>query len=441
VLVALESDIAANERARDSLERDQRDGVSVESEVVPTIKARIAALREQSTTLLARWETERAAAERLFAARLALRDAKEADDLEPFRKAVAETSTELAKLQGDDPLLRLEVDAQSVARVVQSWTGIPVGKLQTDSIRAVLQMEERIRGRIKGQEDALRVVAESVRMANAGVANPETPRAVLLFVGTSGVGKTETALALADTVFGGERFLTSIAMSEFQEKHSLSRLIGSPPGYVGYGEGGVLTEAVRRHPYSVVLLDECEKADLEVMNLFYQVFDKGTLNDGEGRRVDFRNTIVILTSNLATDVIAGMYSDGARPSTEEVLAAIRPTLSRHFKPALLARMTIVPFAPMGPEILRDIVQLKLDRLRDRLRASHGADTEFAPDLIEELTARCTESETGARAIDHVLRGSLLPELSREILQRLAEEKAFRTIHIGRSGQGFRVTLS
>jgi type VI secretion system protein VasG len=298
-----------------------------------------------------------------------------------------------------------------------------------------------MRSRIKGQEAALRVVAESVRMANAGVANPETPRAVLLFVGTSGVGKTETALALADAIFGGDRFLTSIAMSEFQEKHSVSRLIGSPPGYVGYGEGGVLTEAVRRHPYSVVLLDECEKADLEVMNLFYQVFDKGTLNDGEGRRVDFRNTIVILTSNLATDVIADMYKAGARPSTEEVLAAIRPTLSRHFKPALLARMTIVPFAPMGPEILRDIVELKLNRLRDRLRAAHGAETEFAPELIAELTARCTESETGARNIDHVLRGSLLPELSREILQRLSEERSFRSIRVERASQGFQVTLT
>jgi type VI secretion system protein VasG len=441
ILVALESDIAANERARDSIERDGRDGVTIDHDALLAIKGRIDALRDQASTLGARWETERSAAERLFSARLALRDVKAGDDAESLRRTVTQTSTDLASLQGDDPLLRLEVDAQSVARVVQSWTGIPVGKLQTDSIRAVLQLEDRMRTRIKGQEAALRVVAESVRMANAGVANPDTPRAVLLFVGTSGVGKTETALALADAIFGGDRFLTSIAMSEFQEKHSVSRLIGSPPGYVGYGEGGVLTEAVRRHPYSVVLLDECEKADLEVMNLFYQVFDKGTLNDGEGRRVDFRNTIVILTSNLATDVIAGMYNAGARPSTEEVLAAIRPTLSRHFKPALLARMTIVPFAPMGPEILRDIVELKLSRLRDRLRAAHGAETEFAPDLVAELTARCTESETGARNIDHVLRGSLLPELSREILQHLSEEKSFRSIRVERASQGFQVTLT
>jgi type VI secretion system protein VasG len=213
--------------------------------------------------------------------------------------------------------------------------------------------------------------------------------------------------------------MTTINMSEFQEKHTVSRLVGSPPGYVGYGEGGVLTEAVRQRPYSVVLLDECEKADLEVMNLFYQVFDKGILNDGEGRSIDFRNTVLVLTSNLASDRVVALFADGGKPSNADVIAAIRPVLSKHFKPALLARMTIVPYAPIGPEVMQEIVRLKLAALGRRLDAAHGIETTFAPDLVELLAARCTEGETGARNVDQTLRSSLMPELARELLGRMA----------------------
>ncbi len=438
-LVALEADLSSAERARESLQGDQRDGVALDVEALPALEGQIWALRGQLTTLQARWEAERDAVERLLQARAAMAAAAEADR-EGLKQTVSHARDELLRVQGDDGLLHVEADAHAVGRMVHSWTGIPVGKLQADSIRAVLELEDRLKARIKGQDAAIQVVAEAVRMANAGVADPDAPRAVLLFVGTSGVGKTETALALADLVFGGDRFLTAIAMSEFQEKHSVSRLVGSPPGYVGYGEGGVLTEAVRRHPYSVVLLDECEKADLEVMNLFYQVFDKGGLSDGEGRRIDFRNTITILTSNLATDIIAHLYRDGARPEPGRVLEAIRPTLSKHFKPALLARMTVVPFAPMGPDILREIVELKLARLSARLRATHKADTTFAPELLDELTRRCTESETGARNVDHVLRGSLLPALSRAVLERLADGAPFRTVHVEVAAGNFRIQL-
>ncbi len=439
-LVALEAELAATERARESLQGDARDGVTVDLEALSAFEGQIGTLRDTLAQLQGRWENERSAVERLLSARAALAAAPEGAEREDLKGAANDARNELTRVQGDDALLHVEADAHAVARVVQSWTGIPVGKLQSDSIRAVLELEDRLKARIKGQDAAIQVVAEAVRMANAGVANPDTPRAVLLFVGTSGVGKTETALALADIVFGGDRFLTSIAMSEFQEKHSVSRLIGSPPGYVGYGEGGVLTEAVRRHPYSVVLLDECEKADLEVMNLFYQVFDKGGLSDGEGRRIDFRNTITILTSNLATDIIASLHADGARPEPDKLLEAIRPTLSKHFKPALLARMTVVPFAPMGPEILREIVELKLARLSARLLATHKAATTFAPELLDELTRRCTESETGARNIDHVLRGSLLPALSRVVLERLADESPFRTVHVDLADGAFRIQL-
>jgi type VI secretion system protein VasG len=219
-------------------------------------------------------------------------------------------------------------------------------------------------------------------------------------------------------------------MSEFQEKHTVSRLIGSPPGYVGYGEGGLLTEAVRQRPYSVVLLDECEKADLEVMNLFYQVFDKGSLTDGEGREIDFKNTLVILTSNLATDAIVALHQDGARVAAEEVAKAIRPALSQHFKPALLARMTIVPFAPLPPDVLREIVELKLRQLARRLEDSHGTRSTFAPALLDHLVQRCTDPDTGARNVDHVLRGSLLPALSRALLERITAGGVPPTLSIG-----------
>jgi type VI secretion system protein VasG len=239
-------------------------------------------------------------------------------------------------------------------------------------------------------------------------------------VGPSGVGKTECALAVADLMFGGERFTTTINMSEFQEKHTVSRLIGSPPGYVGYGQGGVLTEAVRQRPYSVVLLDEVEKADPEVMNLFYQVFDKGMLSDGEGRIIDFKNTVIFLTSNLASDVIMSLCGGPVLPTKDEVAAGIRPILSKHFKPALLARMEIVPFFPLGPEFLRLIVDLKLKTIADRMQDSHHMTLQCDPAMVDVIVNRCTEVETGARNIDHIIRESLLPMLSSALLERMSE---------------------
>jgi type VI secretion system protein VasG len=279
-------------------------------------------------------------------------------------------------------------------------------------------------------------------MAHAGIRDPRTPVGVLLFVGTSGVGKTETATALAETLYGGERFLVTINMSEFQEKHTVSRLIGAPPGYVGYGQGGLLTEAVRQRPHSVVLLDECEKADLEVMNLFYQVFDKGSLSDGEGRLTDFRHSVIILASNLATDIIMKQYERDEPPTVEEVVAAIRPTLSKHFKPALLARMTIVPFAPISRTIMRQIAEMKLRHVVERLRVNHGIETIFAPELVDELTRRCTEAETGARTVDHILRGSLMPLVARDILEHLATGKVPPRLEVDLGPDGnWRVELS
>jgi len=304
-----------------------------------------------------------------------------------------------------------------------------------DEARSILDLDTRLKTRIKGQDHAIEALAEGIRASKAGLANPQTPIGVFLFVGPSGVGKTETGICLADALFGGDRFMTTINMSEFQEKHTVSRLIGSPPGYVGFGEGGKLTEAVRQRPYSVVLLDEVEKADPEVMNLFYQVFDKGTLSDGEGRNIDFKNTVVLMTSNLATDEIMMLCADGEPPAMDDLVAGIRPILSHHLKPALLARMTIVPFYPLGPEAMRDIVVLKLGRLADRLHDSHAMKLDYGDEVVDQIVARCTEAETGARNVDHILSANLLPRISTEILQQMSEGELPDRLHLGLTEDG------
>jgi type VI secretion system protein VasG len=312
-----------------------------------------------------------------------------------------------------------EVTADAIGQVISDWTGIPTGNMVKDEASAILALADNLKARIKGQDQAIAAIDEGMRAAKAGVNNPGQPMGVFLFVGTSGVGKTELATQVADLLFGGERFLITINMSEFQEKHTVSKLVGAPAGYVGYGDGGLLTEAVRQRPYSVVLLDEVEKADPEVLNLFYQVFDKGTLADGEGRTVDFKNTIIILTSNLATDLITHLGTQAVRPTTDELVEAIRPTLSRHFKPALLARMQIVPFYPLRPDVLGEIVRLKLGKVGKRLKESQKIAFAYSDRVVEAITARCTEVETGARNIDHIVNRTLLPEIATEILNRMS----------------------
>jgi type VI secretion system protein VasG len=428
-LHALQLRIAGLERQQAAVARDVAEGDRPDDGAVAAIQASMAEAQAEVAALETRLVGERAAVEKLRAARAP----PEGGPID--RAAVAAAAAELAGARGEQTLVHAEVDADAVARVVQAWTGVPVGKMRSDQLQAVLEVEARLGERVRGQPEALKAVAEVLRIAHAGIRNPGAPVGVLLFVGPSGVGKTETAVALADLLYGGERFMTSIAMSEFQEKHTVSRLIGSPPGYVGYGEGGLLTEAVRQRPYSVVLLDECEKADLEVMNLFYQVFDKGTLTDGEGREIDFRNTLVILTSNLASDLVMQCFDDPEKPKAADVAAAIRPVLSRHFKPALLARMTIVPFAPLPREVLREIVELKLGAVATRLRATHAIETTFGPGLLDELAGRCTDPETGARNVDHVLRGSLMPELSRVLLEQMVAGQKPGRLEIGLADGG------
>ena len=437
-IVALEERVAALGRELGLLEREEAEGGAVDAGRLSELRARRAADEDTLAGLRRRGEEERGALGEVERARGVLRAGEGEREAALADKRRAEER--FAALGSEGRLIHAEVDTDVIARVVETWTGIPAGKMRSDTLGALLSLQDRLGERVRGQPSAVRVVAETLRIAAAGIQNPSTPLGVLLFVGPSGVGKTETATALADLLYGGERFMTTIAMSEFQEKHTVSRLIGSPPGYVGFGEGGVLTEAVRQRPYSVVLLDECEKAALDVMNLFYQVFDKGTLSDGEGRLVDFKNTVVILTSNLASDLV--MQRAQEPDCTAEAIASlIRPVLNRHFKPALLARMTIVPFLPLPPAVLREITELKLAGLRRRLHSIHKIEAVFAPEMVDELTLRCTEAETGARNVEAILRSSLMPVLSQRLLEGFAAGQEFRRALIKGGTAGWEIELS
>jgi len=418
-----ERTIQALEREKKGLVRDRLHGIEVEEERMRVLEEDLNRCRDEWKNLNERWLKEKELANRLLELRTKLYELCEAGGDAEKEKEVRNEMDAVARdaesVRGEDPLVRIEVDPDIVAKVVSDWTGIPLGKVLRDEAQSVLDLEENLRQRIRGQDEALKTICEGIKSAKAGLTDSRQPLGVFLFAGPSGVGKTETALALADLLFGGERSVVTINMSEFQEQHTVSRLIGSPPGYVGYGEGGVLTEAVRQRPYSVVLLDETEKANLEVMNIFYQVFDKGNLSDGEGRIIDFKNTVIFLTSNLASDVISQLCADGERPPADVVLSAVRPILSHHFKPALLARMTVVPFYCLPSNVLKEIVALKLEQVAGRLMESHKIKFTFTPDVVDQIASRCIEVETGARNVDHILRGTVLPQLSREILTRMS----------------------
>ncbi len=351
-------------------------------------------------------------------------------DNESLRTELSGLNEELRSLQGDTPLMSPVVDAQAIADVISGWTGIPVGKMVADEIQQIISLEKTLGERVLGQDHALTVIAERIKTSRAKLTDPKRPIGVFMLVGTSGVGKTETAIALAETLYGGERNLISINMSEYQEAHTVSSLKGSPPGYVGYGEGGVLTEAVRRKPYSVVLLDEVEKAHPDVMELFYQVFDKGVLEDGEGRVIDFKNTIILLTSNIATDLIMSLSADPeTRPDPKGLEEAIRPELVKAFKPALLGRMVVVPFYPIADDIMREIIKLQLKKIEKRIKSNHDAQFSYEDSVIDTVAKRCTDVDSGARNVINILTGSLLPEMSGEILSRMATAERISKINV------------
>ncbi len=421
------------ERELAALRRDESAGVEIDEKRIGELDEQIAAAKDNLVKLKADYETEMAGVRAVIDARAKMNEAESEEEKSKLRQEVREAIKALHESQGEVPLIRPDVDDAMVAAVVSAWTGVPAGKMVSDDVTNLVKMEEHLTSRIKGQDYGISVISKELRSARAGLKAEEQPLGVFLLVGPSGVGKTETALGIADLMFGGERMMVTINMSEFQEKHTVSRLIGSPPGYVGFGEGGMLTEAVRHRPYTVVLLDECEKADPDVMNLFYQVFDKGMLSDGEGRLVDFRNTVVIMTSNLATDKITNMtvaaWEDEEEMDMPELIEAIKPTLSAHFKPALLARMTTIPFLPISPDAIALITRLKLNKLMKRLAGSQNIEATYSDKVIDLIASRCTEVDTGARNIDHILRASLIPILSSAILAKMADGKIPTTLTV------------
>ncbi len=365
------------------------------------------------------------------------------EDREKLIAELTKLNAELCVIQGETPLMQACVDSQAVAEIVASWTGIPVGRMMSDEINTILALDKEMQKRVVGQDHALEAIAERIRTSRANLTDPDRPIGVFFLVGPSGVGKTETAITLAELLYGGEQNMTTINMSEFKEEHKVSLLMGSPPGYVGYGEGGILTEAVRRKPYSVVLLDEMEKAHSGVQDVFYQVFDKGNMKDGEGRDIDFKNTVIIMTSNAATDTIMKLCADPeTMPNPEALAAALHPELLNSFKPAFLGRVVVVPFFPLGDDIMRQIAVLKLGKVARRVKEHYDAEFTWSDAVLDHIVSRCTEVDSGARNVDRILTGSLLPQMSAEFLSRMAEGKEIsRAVVELNDDEGFRFELS
>ncbi|ELB2754985.1 type VI secretion system ATPase TssH [Vibrio alginolyticus] len=437
----LQQELAAQQRELEALERDalQQTGDKHSLANIPDLKLAMETTKEELAEQEAQWHKEKEQIQEMIALRSRLHelvfgetneeelsadeDSEQEQDVSPYaemdeeavRIAISACQEQLDAIRSGNPLVHFEVGPDEVSHVISDWTGIPMGKMLQDEAETTLKLKESLTQSIKGQEYAIDALSEGIQTAKAGLGNPDAPTGVFLLVGPSGVGKTETARAIADQMFGGERFMTTINMSEFQEKHTVSRLIGSPPGYVGYGEGGMLTEAVRQRPYSVVLLDEVEKADPEVLNLFYQVFDKGTLNDGEGRTIDFKNTLIIMTSNLATHEIESLVHQSKDIDANIIAEAILPTLNQHFKPALLARMSVLPFVPLSDEAMTEIIHHKLNKVSQRLQSHHKLSLSYEESLVEFVLGNCRIAETGARNIDAVINRQLLPQLSTQLL--------------------------
>ena len=413
-----------------SLQRDLDTGLRHDEETLQVLKEQQAMLEADRATLEERWGKEKKLALQVEKIRRDIATLKanngqtdgDAASLESMREELQKAQLELAEIQIGDPMVHPEVNKEIIAQVIADWTGIPVGDMLKDEASTLLQMEERLIEIIKGQDEAINQIADSIRSAKAGMGNPDAPIAVFMLVGPSGVGKTETARTLAELMFGGEKFLISINMSEYQEAHTVSQLKGSPPGYVGYGEGGVLTEAVRQRPYSVVLLDETEKAHIDVMELFYQVFDRGMMRDGEGREISFRNTIIMMTSNVGSDIFLQVCTEDERPTPDQLRNAIHDQMVEHFQAALLARMKVVPFYPLAKSAMKMITRLKLNKINKRLMAAHGMRFVYPDEVVEIIADRCTQVDSGARNIDFIIDRTLLPEASKALLSRMAEEE-------------------
>jgi len=376
---------------------------------------------EKRKDLVHRWENEKSLIKEIVDLETHSDELTESE----FRLKLKTLEEDLKRSQGKEAMVHLDVDANVIASVVADWTGIPVGKMVTDEIKAILNLQSEMSKQLIGQTHALKTICDSIKTSRARLEDPRKPLGVFLLVGPSGVGKTETAITLVDLLYGGEHNLISINMSEYQEAHTVSSLKGAPPGYVGYGSGGVLTEAVRRKPFSVILLDEVEKAHPDVLEVFYQVFDKGVMEDGEGVVVDFKNTLIILTSNVASQTITNScQSQETSPNSDDIIEQIRPELLQCFKPAFLGRLVTVPYYALNDSELKQIVRLKLDKIKKRFEENHHATLSYSDSIVDLITSRCTEVESGARNVDHILSGSVLPEMSDHLLERMASEQSF-----------------
>ncbi|RQP25400.1 type VI secretion system ATPase TssH [Piscinibacter terrae] len=417
---------------REIIDREESIGIEVGERRKRTVRA----IDDEQTRLAVlhkRHDEEKSLVDRILDIRATLRAEKppEPKEREPLLRELSGLQAKLTGLQGDAPLILPTVDEQAVAGVVQDWTGVPVGRMVKNEVESVLRLADTLNQRVIGQKHALEIIARRIQTSRARLDNPNKPIGVFMLCGTSGVGKTETALALAEALYGGEQNVITINMSEFQEAHTVSTLKGSPPGYVGYGEGGVLTEAVRRRPYSVVLLDEVEKAHPDVHELFFQVFDKGWMEDGEGRGIDFKNTIILLTSNVGSELIMSMCRDPElMPEPEGIAAALRTPLLKAFPAALLGRLVVVPYYPLSDQMMGDIVRLQLGRIKKRVADNHGIPFEYGDDVVKLVVSRCTEAESGGRVIDAILTNTVLPRISVEYLGRLTAGESLRAIRLG-----------
>jgi len=354
----------------------------------------------------------------------------DAEELSSIKQQLHQQVDTLEALQGDTPMIQVNVCSQAIAEVVANWTGIPVGKMVANEIESIIKLKDNLERRVIGQPHALEAIAECVRTSRAGLTDPRKPVGVFMLVGPSGVGKTETALALADTLYGGEQNITTINMSEFKEEHKVSMLLGSPPGYVGFGEGGVLTEAARRKPHSIILLDEMEKAHPGVQDIFYNLFDKGTIKDGEGRDIDFKNTIIIMTSNAGEEHIRAICAQSEeQPDPEVLLDNFRPQLLNFFKPAFLGRSTVIPYYPLGDEDLVKICRINMSKIERRVQEHYGASFSYNEDVLLHIVARSQEVDTGARNIENILTRTLLPQLATECLARLSDNLEINNVDV------------
>jgi type VI secretion system protein VasG len=427
------------------VEREAAVGVAV-GDRGTEVAAKLATERDRLAGLEARWKDEKAIVDRILALRATLRgDDQPVDGAvpagEPDRASLlAELAIEqdkLAELQGDAPLIMPSVDAQAVASVVADWTGIPVGRMVKNELETILRLGESLGQRVIGQQHGLDMIARRIQTARARLDNPNKPIGVFMLCGTSGVGKTETALALAEALYGGEQNVITINMSEFQEAHTVSTLKGAPPGYIGYGEGGILTEAVRRRPYSVVLLDEVEKAHPDVHELFFQVFDKGRMEDGEGRMIDFKNTIILLTSNAGSELIMNMCKDPELlPDPDSMAAALQEPLMKIFPPALLGRLVTIPYYPLSGEMMAKIVRLQLGRIKKRVEQNHRVPFDYTEEAVSLIVKRCDNPEAGGRIIDSILTNTVLPKISIEYLNRVSRGDEFKGITLGAANGEF-----